>query len=168
MGKVNGQGVGGLLHRCRGIVLVTLMFSAVSGTCRMAAGQSATSVVLGEAVRRGSTSRVRIELKAQGLLRPGLPPGSVPAEARLPKPRSLDVQTRLIFSERVIELDQGPATASGKVDGSGGTADRSESRGRPRKVVRHVLQAASAINGEVRPMATVLRPEVALLVAERR
>ncbi len=42
------------------------------------------------------------------------------------------------------------------------------SRGQPRKVVRHVLQAAAAINGEVRPFATILRPEVAMLVAERR
>ena len=36
------------------------------------------------------------------------------------------------------------------------------------KVARHVVQAASAINGEVRPMAASLRREVALLVAEKR
>jgi hypothetical protein len=34
-------------------------------------------------------------------------------------------------------------------------------------VVRHVVQAASAINGEVRPAAATIRPEVALLVVER-
>ena len=35
-------------------------------------------------------------------------------------------------------------------------------------MVRHVIQAASAINGEVRPMSALIRPEVRLLVAERR
>ena len=138
------------------------MICGVVGPTRMASGQSATSVVLGEAVRRGSTSRVRVELKAQGLLRPGLPPGKVAAEARLPKPRSLDVQTRLVFSERVVDLDEG----SGDRSGDGGHDRRVA--GRPRKVVRHVIQAASAVNGEVRPMSAMLRPEVALLVAERR
>ena len=34
--------------------------------------------------------------------------------------------------------------------------------------MRHVVQAAAAINGEVRPTAAALRPEVALLVAEKR
>ena len=34
--------------------------------------------------------------------------------------------------------------------------------------MRHVVQAAAAINGEVRPTAATLRREVALLVAEKR
>jgi hypothetical protein len=85
MGKVNGRVTGGLSVRCRGMVLGLAMVAAVAGLSRMASGQSATSVMLGEAVRRGSTSRVRVELKAQGLLHPGLPPGKVSAEARLPK-----------------------------------------------------------------------------------
>jgi hypothetical protein len=161
MVKVNVRGAGALSDLGRGMVLGLAILSAVSGSVGIASGQSATTVVLGEAVRRGSTSRVRVELKAQGLLRPGLPPGTASAEARLPKPRSLDVQTRLVFSERVVDLDEGPAAAPG-------TADRSASRGRPRKVVRYVIQAASAVNGEIRPMSAMLRPEMALLVAERR
>ncbi|HMB03975.1 MAG TPA: hypothetical protein VKP69_09580, partial [Isosphaeraceae bacterium] len=40
--------------------------------------------------------------------------------------------------------------------------------GPAQRVVRRVVQAASAINGEVRPMAAALRPEVSLLVADRR
>jgi hypothetical protein len=35
-------------------------------------------------------------------------------------------------------------------------------------VARHVIQAASAINGEIRPTSAAVRPEVAFLVAERR
>jgi hypothetical protein len=168
MGHVNVRDAGGQSVRCCGMVAGLALMFAVAGLSRMASGQSATSVVLGEAVRRGSASRVRVELKAQGLLRPGLPPGNVPAEARLPKPRSLDVQTRLVFSERVVDLDEESPIASGKGDGTSGTADRAASRGRPRKVVRHVIQAASAVNGEIRPMSAMLRPEVSLLVAERR
>jgi hypothetical protein len=123
-----------------------------------------TSVVLNEAMQRGSTSRVRIELKAQGLFRPGLPPGPVSAEARLPKPLVLNVQTRLVFSERVLELGEDETAGAGRT----GEPRAAGGRGRARKVVRQVIQAASAINGEVRPTSAVLRPEVALLVAERR
>jgi hypothetical protein len=133
----------------------------LAGARPLAAGEPARAIILGEAVTRGGSSRVRIELKANGLFRPAPGPGQVVAETRMPKPLSLDVQTRLVFNERVLELDEGtPATGAG---GSG--VGR---RGRPRKVVRHVVQAASAINGEVRPMAAILRPEVAMLVAERR
>jgi hypothetical protein len=103
-------------------------------------------------------------LKASGLFRPALAPGQVVADARMPKPLSLDVQTRLVFNERVLELDEG-APAAG-TEGAGGPA--AGRLGPPRKVVRYVVQAASAINGEVRPMTAILRPEVALLVAERR
>jgi hypothetical protein len=111
---------------------------------------------------------VRIELKAKGLFRPSLPPGRMVAEARLPKPLALDVQTRLVFSERVIAIS-GELPAGLLRSGEPGTGtDRAASRGRAQKVVRHVLQAASAINGEVRPSSAVLRPEAALLVAERR
>jgi hypothetical protein len=168
MGKVNGGDAVGQSKRCLGMILGLAMLSAVTGFSNLASGQSAPTVVLGEAVRRGSTSRVRVELKAQGLLRAGLPPGNNSAEARLPKPQSLDVETRLVFSERVVDLEEAPATAAGTADPRGPTADRSASRGRPRKVVRHVIQAASAVNGDVRPMSAMLRPEMALLVAERR
>jgi hypothetical protein len=68
----------------------------------------------------------------------------------------------LIFQERIVTR------------GVGRKADRSAGAGDPTstapslRVVRHVVQAASAINGEVRPTAASLRPEVALLVAEQR
>ncbi len=136
------------------------------GLAGWAAGQTADPVSLGESVPRGAASRVRIELKAQGLFRPALPPDKMGPEAKMPKPVSLDVQTRLIFNERVIAL-AGEATA---VDTTGGRAAGGAARGKPVRVVRHVMQAASAINGEkgeIRPMTAVLRPEVALLVAER-
>jgi hypothetical protein len=68
----------------------------------------------------------------------------------MPKPLALEIQTRLIFIERVVQVSEPSAI------------------GRPLKVVRHVIQAASAINGEVRPTAATIRPEVAILVAERR
>jgi hypothetical protein len=120
--------------------------------------------VLREVMHGGTATRVQIELKAQGLYRPGLMPGV--AEAQMPKPRELDVQTRLVFQERIVLVGPG-----GKVNSSSGSsgnaADRSSEPGSLR-VVRHVVQAASAINGEVRPTAASLRPEVALLVAEKR
>jgi hypothetical protein len=129
------------------------------GSGRLAAGEPKGTIVLAEAVTRGAASRVRIELKASGLARPGLPPGKVAANAKMPKPLALEVETRLIFSERVLALteDAGPL-------GGPQVADR----GRPRKVVRHVIEAAAAINVEGQPRATSLRPAVSLLVAERR
>ncbi len=45
-----------------------------------------------------------IELKAQGLFRPGLPPGGTSTETRMPKPLALEIQTRLIFIERVVQV----------------------------------------------------------------
>ena len=40
-------------------------------------------------------------------------------------------------------------------------------KGQGFRAVRHVIQAASAINGEVRLMSALIRPEVRLLVAGR-
>ncbi len=122
--------------------------------------------VLHEVMRANSSTRVRVELTAQGLYRPGMVPGAATAEARMPKPRELDVKTRLVFNERIVltgpdGMIRAPGDDSGKVS-SGPSAAGSL------KVARHVVQAASAINGEVRPMAASLRPEVALLVAEKR
>src|SRR5579885_1133695 len=77
------------------------------GAGRLAAGEPARAIALREAVPRGRSSRVRIELKAHGLFRPALAPGQVVADARMPKPLSLDVQTRLVFNERVLEVDEG-------------------------------------------------------------
>jgi hypothetical protein len=101
-------------------------------------------VQLREALAVGACTQVRIELKADGLFRPGLPQGAVTAEAKMPKPLVLDVKSRLIFSERLLKA------------------------GATLKAARWVIQAASAINGDVRATAGLLRPELSLLVAERK
>lgn len=97
----------------------------------------------------GSYDRVIIELKASGISRPAPSPGAEKAKGKAneSKPLKLRVETRFAFDERVLDLD---------------------SRKAPRHVVRRVIQAAAAINGEVRPTASSLRPEVALLVATIR
>ncbi|MFO0889099.1 MAG: hypothetical protein U0790_08115 [Isosphaeraceae bacterium] len=97
---------------------------------------------------------MRIELKADGLFRPSLAPQEVAPEAKLPKPLLLEVKTRLIFAERLL--------ATGPMAGDQGGRDSGTV-----KAVRWVRQAASAINGEVRPTAAVLRPDLALLIAEK-
>ena len=106
---------------------------------------------LRESLAEGFSTQVRIELKAEGLFRPGLPPSALADEARLPKPLALEVKTRLAFNERIVKsAPPGGAAASER-----------------RRAARWVTQAASAINGEVRPTSSVLRPELSLLIAER-
>jgi hypothetical protein len=112
---------------------------------------AANQVVLKESLPPGTCTQVVVELKADGLFQPGLPPGKVAEDAKLPKPLSLDVQSRLIFSERALET---PAT--------------SPTAGPRGKSIRLVSQAASAINGDVRTTSNQLRHELALLVAERK
>jgi hypothetical protein len=131
------------------------------------AGGAGERVLLREAIPAGAASQVRIELKAQGLFRPGLPPGDGATEPRRPKPLSLEIQTRLVFIERLVPDRQNHGPRPARTNQVPGPADSAESPGRL-KAVRQVLQAASAINGEVRPTAAMLRPEVSLLVAERR
>jgi hypothetical protein len=143
----------------RAVVALVLMAS-ISGSLRSLAGRVDGPIVLREAVRRGSSTRVGIELKAQGLFRPGLPPSGTSSETRMPKPLALEIQTRLVFIERVIQV--------GGYDRLKTKVAEPAAVGRPLKVVRHVIQAASAINGEVRPTAVSIRPEVTLLVAELR
>ena len=65
-------------------------------------GCAAEPVVLREVLPAGTSTQVRIELKAEGLFRPGLPPSAMSEEARMPKPLALDVKTRLIFRERLL------------------------------------------------------------------
>jgi len=101
-------------------------------------------VTLREDPGRHAATAARIDLRASGLYRPDLPPDEKKSEAKMPKPLDIDIQTRLIFRER-------------RVEGNGE---------RP-KAIRLVSQAASAINGEVRPAAHELRPELSLLIAER-
>ena len=96
--------------------------------------------------RVGESARVVVALKAQGQFIEGVTPG-VSEKAERPRPRLLKVETRTEFAERVLAID--PA-------------------GRPSRAVRRVFQASSALNGEIRTRATAIRPEVALLLAERR
>jgi len=103
-------------------------------------------VALQDLARADDQSKVLVTLKAEGLYRPGPPPGSTSTESS--KPLKLNVQTRLEFVERVLTTEDGKPT------------------GKAKRVARHVSQAAAAINGEIRPTSAVLRPGVALLVAE--
>lgn len=106
------------------------------------------TVELRDSAQVGDSTKVLVTLKAEGLYRPAPAPGAAKSEPV--KPLKLKVETRLEFLERVLVTDP-----VGKP-------------GRATRVVRKVSQAASAINGEIRPTAAVLRPEVALLVAEPR
>src|SRR5262249_17876272 len=138
------------------IVLAMAMLPAGAG--RSAAGDSSGTILLGEAIPRGVAAQVRIELKAHGLFRPGPGPGGVRGGARVAKPLSIEVEAGLVFYERILEV---AGDASAIQIGRGGGAEGAP-RGRPRKAARHVVQAAAAINGEIRTRATSLRPEVSL------
>ena len=104
---------------------------------------SAAPVALSETDRPGAATRVQISLKAEGLYKPAAVPGT--AKADLPKPLALKVESQLDFFERHVK---GPESTA--------------------RVVRRVVKAASAVNGEIRPQASAIRPDVALLVAESR
>jgi hypothetical protein len=117
-----------------------------NGSAGRAAGEAESeTAVLRETAQVGATSRFLVELKADGLSRPAVPPNL--AGTPKAKPLALRVETRFACDERVLKVD---------------------SQGRAQRVARHVIQAAAAINGEVRPTASVLRPELALLVTELR
>jgi len=152
---------------CAGLFLHILL---VLGSVRSSADDDATKISLQETLRAGNTTRTQIELKAQGLFRPGLPPGGASADTRMPKPLSLEVQTRLIFHERLVRSVQVDlARSTSKNVPRAHPREDTTKTGEPRlTAVRQVIQAASAINGEVRPAAAGIRPEVSLLLAERR
>lgn len=109
-----------------------------------ASAPGAERIELREAGRSGASTRVQTVLKAQGLFLPAAPVGASKAES--PRPLTLKVEAELDYFERVTRTDEA----------------------RPARVVRRVTRAASAINGEVRPSATAIRPAVAILVAESR
>ena len=88
-------------------------------------------------------------------------PVQLAAEVRMPKPLALDVKTRLVFLERRIDYKAGSETGQG-------AATETQARSSKRKAIRWVSQAAAAINGEVRPTSSLLRPELSLLVARAR
>jgi hypothetical protein len=106
--------------------------------------ESGPAVLLRESARVGESTRNQIALKAEGLYRPSPAPGE--SQEKAPKPSALKIEARLDFEERVLAVD--PAGAA-------------------TRVIRRMIEAASAINNGVRPTAAALRPEVALLVAER-
>ena len=58
----------------------------------------------------GTTTRVQTELKAKGLYRPGLPPGDGSGEAKMPKPLSVEIETRFVF-DRTNGRDRSQRTA---------------------------------------------------------
>ncbi|MDB5350693.1 MAG: hypothetical protein JWN86_1940 [Planctomycetota bacterium] len=90
-------------------------------------------------------TQVLIEMKAQGESRPELPPGS-PKDAPVAKPVPLRIEARLDFLERVVSRD---------------------AAGLPKRAARRVVEAATAL-GEPQGRLLRLRPEVAILIAERR
>ena len=59
--------------------------------------------LLRESLAVGTCTQVQIELKAEGLFRPGLPPEAMTAEVKLPKPLALDVKSRLVYAERILK-----------------------------------------------------------------
>jgi hypothetical protein len=132
------------------------------------ANDNAAKLSLCAGLHVGQSTRVQIELKAQGLFRPGLPPGDAKAEARMPKPLSLEVETRLVFHERLVRSGQVDRTSSAPNNAQPRATTAGNSTEPRLMAVRQVIQAASAINGEVRPAAAGIRPEVTLLLAERR
>src|SRR5271165_637362 len=157
----------GSIRVCRlGRLCLSVMSGLLLGLCWVPAGPALADepMELRESLAAGTCTQVRIELKAEGLFRPGLSSGALAADATMPKPLALDVQTRLVFTERLLGSGAAPGGAGGRRQSESGSAARPASRG---KAVRWVSQAAAAINGEVRPTASVLRPGLLLLVAQR-
>jgi hypothetical protein len=106
---------------------------------------AAEPVALREAVKPGATTRVQVQLKAEGLFLQAAPPGT--AKKDIPKPLTLKVEVRLDYFDRLLAID--PA-------------------GRPGRSARRVIRAGSAVNGEIRPFATAIRPEAAVLTADAK
>src|SRR4051794_41786573 len=76
---------------------------------------------LRESLAEGFSTQVRIELKAEGLFRPGLPPSATTEETKMPKPLGLEVKTRLVFNERVARpAAGGGGGGGGRGGGQGG------------------------------------------------
>ena len=132
----------------------------------MAGGVDRAEITLREARRSGTSTRVQTELKAKGLYRPGLPPGDAAALGKMPKPLQVEIETRFVFNERLVANNQRGTSGSVSLDHLNGADQPGE--GGAQRAVRQVIQAASAINGEVRLTSALIRPEVRLLVAERR
>jgi hypothetical protein len=159
-----GCGAGSLAGK---IAVATILSVTTIWSGRAVMGQAGTAIALRELKRAGTTTRVQTELKAKGLYRPGLPPGGTSGEARMPKPLTVEIDTRFIFDERIVESAATGMVGAAKV-GQVNTAAFPAERGRALRAVRHVIEAGLAVNGEVRMMSALIRPQVRLLVAERR
>lgn len=158
-----GCGAGELAGK---IVVVAILIATTTWSGRAVKGQTGTAIALRELKRGGTTTRVQTELKAKGLYRPGLPPGGTSGEARMPKPLTVEIDTRFIFHERIVEND-GKGVVGMARPGQVNTAAYQPERARALRAVRHVIEAGLAVNGEVRLMSALIRPQVRLLVAER-
>jgi hypothetical protein len=135
------------MRRCAILGLIPAL-SAGMARGQAAGDAPAPAVVLrdGTAADAGSASHVRLEMTAQGQLWPARAPEQ-PASSPDPKPMALTVQSRYDFDERPRAFD---------------------ASGRAVRTMRWVRQAAVAINGDVRPLTTVLRRDVSTLAVRLR
>jgi hypothetical protein len=159
-----GQRTAGL---ARGLTVLLILMVGLAVAGRAAGARGGVAVTLREVRQAGITTRVQTELKAKGLYRPGLPPADGSGEARMPKPLAVEIETRFVFNERLVEIKPdglAGATRARRPDSASRVADG----GPALRAVRHVIQAGLAVNGEVRQISALIRPEVRLLVAERR
>jgi hypothetical protein len=147
----------------RKIAVVTILLATITARGRLAGQETGSTIVLRESTRAGVTTRVHTELKAKGLHRPGAPPG----EVKMPKPLAAEIDTRFIFYERLVEVDDQGMARAARVDQLSAATVRTEARPALR-AVRHVVEAGLAVNGEVRTISALLRSEVRLLVAARQ
>jgi hypothetical protein len=85
----------------------------------------------------------------------------------MPKPLAVEIETRLVFDERIVVAEAKQPADLARSSRANSTAKHAQ-LDRPLRAVRRVLQAASAINGEVRLMSALIRPQVQILIAERR
>jgi hypothetical protein len=147
----------GLARRAVSTLVVAFLQLGIAST------HAGSGVSLREALGPGVCTQAQVELKAEGLFRPALPHG-VTSEAKMPRPLAIDVKTRLVFLERLLEIGYDARGSGNQANEKPAATGKSRSRA---KSVRFVIQAASAINGEVRPTAGALRPELGLMVAEK-
>jgi hypothetical protein len=153
--------------RAGGQAAVLVCMQVLALPVSAAGARAGAPVTLRESNRPGTATRVQTELKAKGLYRPGLPPRDSSGQPRMPKPLSIEIETRFVFDERILAPDRNAATGPTRT-GQVQAVAYDPQAGRARRVVRHVIQAGSAFNGEIRQLSTLIRPQVRLLVAERR
>ena len=156
----------GSMRVCRlGRLCLGVMSGLLLGLCRVPAGPALADqpMELRESLSAGTCTRCE---RAQG-------GGIVPARFvfRCPRGRGDDAQTSGTGRSDQAGFRRATARFRGSTGGPGGARRQSESGSAARpasrgKAVRWVTQAAAAINGEVRPTASGLRPGLALLVAE--